>query len=537
MKKFISILMVVIMVLTAVPLSGFVGIDLPAFDLGIRASAKTVASSGSCGANVTYTYNSSTGELVISGEGPMTNYGYCSSPLYGSDIKSVVIESGVTTIGDCAFEYCKSLTSVTIPDSVTTIGGYAFYDCYSLTSVTIGNSVTTIGDYAFYDCENLTSITIPDSVTTIGDYAFRGCTSLTRITVDADNTEYSSNSRGVLFDKNKTVLIQYPAGNTNSSYIIPDSVTTIGHDAFEYCKSLTSVTIPDSVTTIGYSAFYYCYSLTSVYYKGFKEQWNDIKIGPYNKDLLDADINYHYGKHSYNAVLTAPTCTKQGYTTYTCECGDSYKTDYVKEHGHSYKSEITLPTCTKQGYTTYTCECGDSYKADYVNANGHKYESAITTPATHLTKGVKTYTCHCGYSYTESIPKITDHTYSVDTINATCTQNGLAFYKCACGDSYTKTIDKLPHNYSSVVTQATCEKDGYTTYTCKCGDTYVGDNTPAKGHTFNGSACSNCSYDKADSCSCNCHKSGISAIIWKIINFFNKLLRKNNTCSCGAVHY
>lgn len=92
------------------------------------------------------------------------------------------------------------------------------------------------------------------------------------------------------------------------------------------------------------------------------------------------------------------------------------------------------------------------------------------------------------------------------------------------------------HNYSSVVTAPTCTEKGSTTYACSCGDTYT-ETIEAKGHTFNGSKCINCDYDKADECSCNCHKSGFMGFIWKILNFFYKLFRTNKTCACGVAHY
>jgi hypothetical protein len=116
----------------------------------------------------------------------------------------------VTSIGTSAFYNCTSLTSVTIPNSVTIIGIYAFENCTSLTSITIPNSVTSIETGAFDRCTSLTSVTIPDSVTSIGELVFQGCSSLATINVDPANTAYISED-GVLYNKNKTTLIQYPA--------------------------------------------------------------------------------------------------------------------------------------------------------------------------------------------------------------------------------------------------------------------------------------------------------------------------------------
>jgi len=168
----------------------------------------------------------------------------------------------VTEIGHSAFDFCTGLISVTIPDGVTKIGDSAFWACDNLISVTIPNSVITIDSYAFSYCSSLTSVTIPGSVTTIGGSVFKGCTSLTSISVAVGNVNYCS-ADGVLFNKNKTMLIQYPGGRSGS-YTIPNSVTTIDGFAFSMCAGLTSVTIPVSVTIIGSSAFHNCTSLTSV---------------------------------------------------------------------------------------------------------------------------------------------------------------------------------------------------------------------------------------------------------------------------------
>ncbi len=190
------------------------------------ADDSTIVASGDCGANgdnVTWTLDSN-GLLTISGQGEMGSSTWAD---INSEIKTVSIEHGVTSIGYGAFSDCSSLTNVMIPDSVTTIYDSAFFHCSSLTSVTIPNSVTSIENYAFYGCSSLTSITMPSYIAIIGERTFSDCSSLSDLT-------------------------------------IPDSVISIGSYAFSGCSSLTSVIIPDSVTTIGNSAFYDCRGLTSV---------------------------------------------------------------------------------------------------------------------------------------------------------------------------------------------------------------------------------------------------------------------------------
>jgi hypothetical protein len=179
-----------------------------------------------------------------------------------SNLTSVTLPNSLTGIDNTAFQLCTSLTSITIPDRVIVIGQAAFSQCSGLTSVTIGNSVTLIDSGAFAECTSLTSVTIPSSVTNIADQAFTYCTSLKWIAVDALNSRYSSLA-GVLFNKNQTVLVQYPGGKPGS-YTIPNSVTSIADLAFYWCTNLASVAIPDGVTTIGLATFAGCLNLASV---------------------------------------------------------------------------------------------------------------------------------------------------------------------------------------------------------------------------------------------------------------------------------
>lgn len=177
------------------------------------------------------------------------------------------VPSGVTKIGDGAFDTCWFITSVVIPDGVTQIGDSAFEWCGSLRTVSIPESVTKIGANTFYGCSNLQSVSIPANVTEIGDAVFGECSSLTGIWVDENNSAYSSDSRGVLFDKEKTVLHQAPGG-ISGAYTVPDSVTFIEFNAFNLCEDLTSVVIPASVTEVQSYAFGYCSSLESVTFQG-----------------------------------------------------------------------------------------------------------------------------------------------------------------------------------------------------------------------------------------------------------------------------
>jgi hypothetical protein len=184
-----------------------------------------------------------------------------------TSLTSATIPNSVTSIGTYAFRDCTSLNRITIPNNVTNIGESAFEFCTGLTSLTIGNSVISIGGWAFFGCSGLNSVTIPNSVTSIGEPAFAFCTGLAIITVDALNSAYTSVD-GVLFDKKQSELIQYPPGKAGNNYTLPNSVTSIGRQAFGQCASLTSVTFPNSFTSIGEYAFEQCPSLTQEYFQG-----------------------------------------------------------------------------------------------------------------------------------------------------------------------------------------------------------------------------------------------------------------------------
>ena len=287
-------------------------------------------SSGTCGTNVTWSYNSSSGKLTISGTGAMDGYSNATNiPWYSfkDDIRSVEIKDGITSVGQYAFYYARSLTSVSLPKSVTRLNNGVFNGCESLAGVTIPYGVTFIGRYAFKNCVSLTKVTIPDSVAQIMPEAFANCTHLAEAVIlnrncaigdgnydvftgcsssfvidgwmgstaqtyannaghrfgaltargsCGDNVNWSFNSTtGQLTISGTGAMYDY-FGDTNNcpwstfidnikSLTIEDGVTSVGKYAFYYANALASVTLPDnSLTRLEYGAFCGCGNLTSI---------------------------------------------------------------------------------------------------------------------------------------------------------------------------------------------------------------------------------------------------------------------------------
>ena len=366
--------------------------------IGMSLSTSAEVVSGECGEygdNVTWSFDTSTFTLTISGTGEMANYGFETwerSPLYefyNDSITKVEIEDGVTSIGDYAFYGCSSLMSITIPDSVTSIGKSAFSGCRNLINITIPDSVTSIGDSAFSYCSSLMSITIPDSVTSIGSGVFSGCSNLMSIT-------------------------------------IPDSVTSIGSDAFSNCGGLTSITIPDSVTSIGERAFYNCYNLTSV-------------VLPKNLKIIESELFRYCNKLQTVYVPTDVMMIKGSAFASTplqtiIYCGTESQwnsiakvTNWDGENNPTVQYHDYEWVLVGQNLYDGVCKhCGDTQK----NVQHGFGNGTIIKEATHTEEGLISYVCnHCGMTQIEAIAKTSDHSYTW-SIYGQKSHKGV----CICGD-------------------------------------------------------------------------------------------------------
>lgn len=250
--------------------------------LTVTAGATDAPTSGTCGENLTWALDGE-GTLRIAGEGAMEEYQWNGDvPWYQSrdKVKAVVIENGVTTIGNYSFYRYENMTSVTIPESVTTIDDAAFYNCTGLTSINIPDGVTAIGDEAFSNCSSLTSVTfVGDSqLTTIGRSAFSECSSLTSIT-------------------------------------IPKSVTLIDNSAFFVCINLSRVTLAEGLTTIGEGAFSGCSSLTDVYLTDM-DAWCRIDFGNERANPMYFAQNIWLNDSKIISITVPEGVTELNYTFY-----------------------------------------------------------------------------------------------------------------------------------------------------------------------------------------------------------------------------
>ena len=352
-KRILSILLAVLMLLSAVP-------------LGMVDTAYAAAlASGKCGDSATWTLDS-TGTLTISGTGPMYNYSlwdnpWCDIALRSSGISTrvvnAVVSSGVTALGERALADCGSMVSVSLPETLLTVGESCFMSSDALRSITIPNSVRSIGLGAFTACKNLSRVTLGRGLQRIGGQAFRECSSL-------------------------------------SSIVIPDGVKKIEYLTFSDCANLMEITIPHTVTVIENHAFANCNILSRVTFTGTRAQWNAIDMGDDNDPLLSANITFA------GSGPAAPTVTggndSQGRPTLKW-----------KAVSGAAKYEVYRARSKDGDYIKYSTVTGTSYTNTSYIENGNTYYYKVRALKSDGTAGAWSSIVAVTYKQTLPAPTVT----------------------------------------------------------------------------------------------------------------------------------
>ena len=454
-----------------------------------------------------------------------------------TSLKDISIGAGITHIGNSAFMNCASLTALPRGENLVSYGDNAFNNCDGLTELAIDEKIVALGAGAFANCDGLVHAAIPETVTTVGSGVLSGCKNLETVTIGSvdgttpeneitlsntlfrgcmrlrsvtlgsnvssvtattfqvnsidasneqaiwvveDNPYFSNDEYGVLYNKDKTVLIRCPGGY-KGSFTVPDSVITIAEGAFWACHYLTDVTTGNNLTTIETQAFYCCRSLTAASL-GFSVQKIDSGAFSGCDSLAAITIpasvremgNVFIDCQSLEMVCflgNAPTVDENlFYFTTTTVYYHSWKSGWYSVAGNNYGGTITWVS------TTSPCQHKQTKLLGYV-------KETCTEPGYSGDKYC--IGCRNTLQYGSEV-SATDHWYQTKTIAATCAVEGSKIYTCRyCGDSYTETIAKLSHNYCFVVTAPTCTETGYTTYTCSvCGDTYTANETAMIPHNY-----------------------------------------------------
>ncbi len=335
----------------------------------------------------------------------------------------------VTGIDASAFSGSKGLTSISIPNSVTYIGDHAFKDCSGLTStIIIPDSVTSIGAYAFYGCTGLTSITIPKNVKEMGSGAFANCTNLKTIVVDKENPIFDSrdNCNGIIETASNTLIFGYGntvipesvtsigkeafTGNTDlSSFIIPNSIKTIGEKAFYYCNNLRTIDLGDGVTYIGDYAFSGCNSLRTVdlgdgvTYIGEKafQSCSGLKSIVIPESVTNIGSNAFWGCPRLSDIYACSTEPADCYGRYTFTCGTDETGGREVYDVYDY-AVLHVPMGTKEKYATaYEWRYFKKIKED-LEINGHVFYTTLSVNQAgegyvqHYVKADEPYTIFIG---------------------------------------------------------------------------------------------------------------------------------------------
>ena len=311
-----------------------------------------------CGDNIIWTFNEATGTITFSGSGEFYRYSTENRPWaqHIDNIKNVVIKYGITDVGTYAFYGCKNLTEVELPNTINKIEKYSFANCSSLEDIVIPKGVEQIIDGAFNTCSSLETVKIPKSVTSVGRFAFRYCDNLSIVYYESSEEDWNK----ILIDTYNQPLL-----DAKKFFNGADHDCVFGDWVYITKPTCTERGLEKRICTKCEK-----YETQEVSATGHTLTWHTLSVAGCNTD----GVNHGYCNDcSYFEVKTTPMT------------------------GHQHKTVVTPPTCTEQGYTTYTCTCGDSYVDNYVVALGHadNDDDGYCDDCPELLDATKNCGCNC----------------------------------------------------------------------------------------------------------------------------------------------
>lgn len=479
---------------------------------GVVSSFAATPTSGDAGRDVTWSYDSAAKTLTLSGTGPTYDFRATSigsnkkAPWesYKSSITKVIVNEGITVLGDYSFYNCTALTSVQLPSTLTAINGSGtmevsygcFQNCTSLKTITLPSSLQTIGNCAFKGCTSLRLIKFPDSLTTLSYAAFCDCTALTTVTYGTGltstgvNAFYNSGVKKINFSSSITSIDIWSFFNTKIVELeIPEQITSIGTRAFSDCTFITNVTVYNRDCTfngiIGEDPFNG--SNQELVIHGHSNSTAQTYAEEHGYAFVSIDSCVHANTHTETTV--EPTCVATGISTIVCDdCGEIVRTTTLDALGHTYEETASDDQTQANGhiYRTYTCSvCSDSYTApehqaaaegsitDYVWVDGY---FTYTNTSTCTAAGYERYVCTVeGCSRTENhlitLPGHNVVNWTV-TKQPTCTDTGTRVGKCSeCNETVSETLPAAGHTLDAnnpVFIDDQTETDGHIYKTCAC---------------------------------------------------------------------
>ncbi len=472
MKKLFSVIITALLIISVVPLGAFAAAGDKTFYVGdavvtVDAAAKT---------------------LTVSGTGALPDYSSAGgAPWYANAYaECVIIEDGITAIGNRCFSNNQKIKKVVIGDTVERIGVSAFSTSKNITEVSFPSSLKRIEDFAFYSTA-VASVSLPDGVEYIGQSVFSSCASLKKVEIPESLKYFDASAlTGTAYYKalpNGVNLISgftlAPKGTLPADLTIPEGTRVISANMVTSSTKLASVTIPDGVEEILDFAFYNDTLMT------FVTLPDSVKyIGP-----------FALGYTSDKTYLTP--VAQQGFTVYGHGGAESERyaalggLDFVclcEEGGYA-----SAPDCLTGGEADVVCRfCGRVMRTESVAPRGaHSFADEITTPATCTEDGVTSHVCRdCGYVEYTSVVKAAGHTPDMSApviVDPTCTESGEIYFECTACGAHCDSFVMLPTGHTpgdeTVLRSPTCTEDGVSATLCAlCGETISTSPIPATGH-------------------------------------------------------